>query len=409
MNDLIKYKKTIPAFILIILMGSCTEHFEELNTDPNFPTDVPPINIFTQVIINSVTEELGNHVFPCWSQQWCGAQLAGWDRYLIGSSYDLQSKYATDLLDIEIIIRKTTENIKDGSVQEIRQNTGLLAAAKIMRVWIFHFLTDMFGDIPYSEALQGLHVDGIITPRYDTQQSIYMDLLQELAEANTLLDNSIIGSNFGKGDLMFGGDPAKWKKFGNSLKLRILNRCAGTPWSFTDQMVGTGEFTTNPGVASFSDADIEIGTILNDPTGYPIISGNDDNVKLTYPGLPYRQPIFDRLYVRLDHIISETMVNWLRTRNDPRLPVFAQETQDYLNGVSTDPYVGEQNGRNQQSSDFPTISLLGVRIGYDETAPLYILTYDEIEFIKAEHYMRLGDESSARVAYEAGIIASMER
>ncbi len=409
MDDWIKHKKTIYAFLLIIFMGSCTEHFEELNTDPNFPTDVPPINIFTQVIINSVTEELANFVSPCWSQQWCGAQLATWDRYQIGSSYDLQSKYATDLLDLEIIIRKTRANIENGSELEIRQNTGLMAAARIMRVWIFHFLTDMFGDIPYSEALQGLDVDGIITPRYDTQQSVYMNLLQELTEANALLDISVVGSNLGKGDLLFGGDLTRWKKFGNSLKLRILNRCAGTPWSFTYNMVGTGEFTTNPGVAAYTNADNEIAAILNDPTGYPIISHNDGNVKLTYPGLPYRQPIFDMLHVRLDFIISETMVNWLRTRNDPRLPVFAQETQDYLSGISTDPYVGEQNGRNQQSSDFPAISLLGLRIGYDEAAPLYLLTYDEIEFIKAEHYMRQGDEIKARAAYETGIAASMER
>jgi hypothetical protein len=408
MNDLIKYKIAIHAWAMVILLGSCTDRFEEINTNPNFPTDVPAINIFTRVISNSVTLEVGWTRPTGWSQQWCGAQYAGWDKYWFGTSYNLQNNYANDLLDLEIIINKTTENIKNGLEHEIQQSTSLLAAAKIMRVWIFHLLTDMFGNIPYSEALQGLDPDGLMTPKYDTQESIYMDLLHELDEANSLLDLSFV-IQFGKGDLLFGGDPAKWKKFGNSLKLRILNRCSGTPWSFTYDMVGTGNFTTTPGVASYPNADNEIATVLDNPSVYPIISANDENAQLSYPGLPYRQPIFSILITAPNVVISETMVDWLKARNDPRLPVFAQETPDYVNGVSTDPYVGEQNGRDQITSHFPAISLLGVRIGYDETAPFYVLTYDEIEFIKAEHYMRLGNETSARAAYEAGIAASMER
>jgi hypothetical protein len=398
----------ISTLITFLLFVSCTEHFEELNTDPNYPTDVPATSIFTQVIINSVDSELNDIDMAMWSQQWCAAQYGYSDRY--GAySYNFSSNYLNELLDLEIIMRKAEELIDKGSTEEIRQNRTLLAAAKIMRVWIFHFLTDMFGDVPYSEAVSGLDQDVIYTPKYDTQESIYMDFLMELAEANTLLDLSSV-SDIGKGDLFFRGDPQKWKKFGNSLRLRILNRCAGTPWSFTYNMVGTGDFTTGPGPAAYNNADNEIAAMLGDPAVYPVISANEDNVCLTYPGLPdYRQPIYDQLYVRLDFVISETMVDWLKARNDPRLPVYAQVTQDYKVGVSTEPYVGEQNGRKQLSSYFPGISLLGTAVGYDEDAPLYVLTYDEIEFIKAEHYLRLGDETRTRAAYEAGIVASMER
>ena len=409
MIDLIKNKKMIQACVLIMLMGACTDRFEELNTDPNYPTDTPAKNLFTQVIKHSVTHELAHFQSACWAQLWCGAQYAAWDFYS-GMSYDFQDNYKTDLLDLEIIILKTRENIETGLIkEEIQRNMGLLAAARIMRVWIFHLLTDILGDIPYSESLQGLDRDGIITPKYDTQESIYMDLLKELDEANALLDPSSV-MNFGpKEDLLFGGDPNQWKKFGNALKLRILNRCAGTPWSFTYDMVGTGDFTTNPGMAAYANADDEMAVILNDPIDHPLMSGSDDNAKLTYLNFPYIQPIYNLLYTRLDVIISETMVDWLETRNDPRLPVFAQETQNYVNGLSTEPYIGEQNGRAQLASDFPSVSLLGRRIGYDETAPVYVLTYDEVEFIKAEYYMRQGEEAAARAAYEAGIAASMER
>ena len=409
-----KLKKNIKLFFVIIILlwsGSCTEHFEELNKDPNNPVDVPAIHLFTQVIIRSVANELGRNTRhfqdKTLSQQWSLMCYKGDERYTpLSLTLRLDQYYMTDLLDLEIIIQKTSEDITNEN--EIERNTSLLAAARIMRVWIFHLLTDIFGDIPYSEALQGLDADGITSPKFDTQESIYMDLLKELDEANALLDLSHV-ANFGEGDLFFNGDPALWKKFGNSLKLRILNRCAGTPWSFTYDMVGTGPFTTTAGAVAYTNADAEIAAILSDPSEHPILSGHDDNVQLSYPGSPYIQPIYATLIYSTHFILSETMADWLEARNDPRLLVFAQPTPNYVNGISTDPYAGEQNGLPYACADEARISLLGLRIGYEESAPLHLLTYDEIEFIKAEHYLRQGDDATARTAYEAGIAASIAR
>jgi hypothetical protein len=102
------------------------------------------------------------------------------------------------------------------------------------------------------------------------------------------------------------------------------------------------------------------------------------------------------------------MVDWLLARNDPRIHIYAQPTP---NSQDTPPlqYVGWQNGREVTSAPFPSISLLGTAVAYDENAPLYIITYEEVEFIKAEHYLRVGNDAAARAAYEAGIAASMER
>ena len=155
-----------------------------------------------------------------------------------------EGRYTGPLFALSIIIDKANEN----------ENSELLAAATIWRVYIFSYLTDLWGDIPYSEALQGLlGEEGTITPVYDTQQDVYIALIAELEAANSLLTNSSL--NFGSGDLLFGGDPMAWKKFGNSLKLRILNRAAGTPWSFTYDMVGIGAFTVNAGSAAMGNAD----------------------------------------------------------------------------------------------------------------------------------------------------------
>lgn len=430
-----KYSKVILVLALIFTIGSCTKDFEEMNTSPNSPTDVPAINIFTHVITSSVNHELGGWIqhtyLGCWSQQWCKVQYIDEDKYQTRDmTGDMEGSYCGEirensgpLLDLQLIIDKTTEDIE--AEKEVEKNTALLAAAKIMRVWIFSHLTDLFGDIPYSEALQGLYKEGVIKAKYDTQESIYTDFFSELDEVNTLLSSGVI--NFGSGDLIFGGDPVKWRKFGNSLKLRLLNRCAGTPWSFTYDMIDPqNDVTISAGAAAFSGADATIATILG---GLPIMESNADNAKLTYPGLPYRNPIFNTLYSRTDQGISQTMVEYLKARNDHRLPIYAQTLpfafdsldltgdgiKEYVPDYADSSfyfdqlYVGEQNGRAHAASNFSAISLLGTAVAYDENAPVFLLTYDEIEFIKAEYYMRAGNDALAKAAYEAGIAASMAR
>ncbi len=410
MKYLAKYNKVFLGLVLILALGSCTKNFEEINTNPNSPTDVPAKNIFTNVIINSVGNELGGWIqhtyLGCWSQQWTKVQYIDEDRYQMRNMTGfMEGPYTGTLMNLQIIINKTKADIEKGV--NVPENTTLLAAAKIMRVWIFSYLTDLFGDVPYSEALQGLDKDGVTQPKYDTQHDIYMDLFKELEEANTLLDlNKVV--SFGSADLFFNGDPLSWKKFANVLHLRLLNRVAGTPWSYTYNMVSGETVTTSPGAAAYADADAEIGKILTNPSTYPIFESNDDNVKLDYPGLPYRNPIFNALYSRTDQAISQTMVNWLLDRNDPRIAVYAQPTT--ASDTSAWPeYVGWQNGSEEAAAPFPLISLLGVPVAYTETAPLYVITADELAFIAAEYFLRTGNDAIAKEAYEKGIGASMQR
>jgi hypothetical protein len=173
-------------------------------------------------------------------------------------------------------------------------------------------------------------------------------------------------------------------------------------------MAGGTTVTTTAGAAALSTADAQIATILGNAAQYPVFSSNDDNAYIVYPGLPYRNPIFNTLYTRTDQAISETMVDWLLARNDPRIHIYGQPTPD-SQGTASLKYVGWQNGREVTSAPFPKVSLLGTAIAYNENAPLYIMTYDEIEFIKAEYYKRAGNDGAAKAAYEEGIAASMER
>ncbi len=408
-----KYFKNILNILLVaflvIGMGSCTKDFEEMNKDPNDPVDVPAINIFTNAVYNSINRQGGGWIqhtyLGPWSQQWTKIQYVDEDKYLPRDmSGDFNSPYTSELKNLTIVISKATEDEDDR----------LLAAALVLRSWVFMHITDMFGDIPYSEALQGFEADGIIKPAYDTQEDVYMAVLADLEQANQLLTGTTI--NFGSGDILYGGDPQMWRKLANSLKLRILNRCAGTPWTFTYDMTGSqADVTTTAGATAYASADADIATILSNPSQYPVISSNAENAALVYPGLPYRNPIFNTLFARTDQGVSQTMISWLEARNDPRLHVYAQpmsssyDLDDPAEDFSGLDYNGFQNGSEELSAQIPLISLLGTVIAYDELAPIYVMTWDEVELIKAEHYLREANDVAAQTAYETGVKASMAR
>ena len=399
MKYLIK-SQIIPGLFLIVgLLSSCTSGFEKMNTNPNSPVSVPAINIFTDAQQKAIARQMGGwmqHTYlGCWSQQWCRVQYIDEDRYMPRDmSTEFQNPYIEELKNLTIVIDQAsgTEN-----------NPGLAAAAKIMRTWAFMYITDVWGDIPYTDALQGFLIDGTLTPKYDSQASIYADMDSQLADAVSLL-GAPTAQNFGSGDLFYGGDPAEWAKFGNALRLRLLNRAAGTPWTFTYNMAGGTQVTTTPGAAALTDADSKIATAL----AGPMMEANTDNCQLAYPGLPYRNPVFNALYTRTDQAISETMIEWLQARNDPRIHIYAQPTPNSVD-AGTPAYLGFQNGRAITAAPFPEISLLGIKIAYTETAPLYLMTLDEVEFTKAEYYLRTGNDALAQASYEAGIAASMER
>jgi hypothetical protein len=404
MKYLIKSQKIMLGLFLIVvgLLSSCTKDFEKMNTNPNNPVDVPAINIFTNAVESSVSLELGDWIqhtyLGVWCQQWCKIQYIDEDRYMPRdmSAY-FNAPYTGALKNLTIVMDKANNE----------GNDRLFAAAEIMRAWNFMYLTDLFGDVPFTEALQGFSSDGNLHPKYDTQASIYDALLSELEDANVKLTETTI--NFGSGDILYGGDPVLWRKFANSLKLRMLNRAAGTPWTFTYNMAGTqADITTTEGAAALSTADAQIAAILSNPSQYPVFESNADNAALVWPGLPYRNPIFNTLYSRKDQAISETMVDWLKARTDPRLHIYGQPTPNSVTAGVLD-YVGFQNGRAITSAIFGQISMLGTKIAFTETEPSYVMCYDEVELIKAEHYLRVANDAAAKTAYEAGITASMER
>jgi hypothetical protein len=212
-------------------------------------------------------------------------------RFREGVVNSLWASTYVNINDLDIIIRN--ESAEGG-------NPNYLAMAMTFRAYIYQLATDRWKDIPYTEAARG-H-EGITNPTYDTQEAIYTDLLNQLKQAQGLY-TAAPAFSIGGNDVLFGGDMMKWKRFTNSLRLRMATRISGVV----------------PAVARTN-----IEEILTNQATFPIMTDNADNAYLWWqPGTPYREPWMNDGINRDDHGVCKTIIDIMKEHSDPRLPVYA--------------------------------------------------------------------------------------
>jgi hypothetical protein len=213
-------KKITILYITGLLLGSmssCTQDFEEINTNPNVVEKPNPNYIFSKAQLDGLNN---NYFFTNILE--CGGMLQHYatykeasgvgDKYLSNEVYYsayFNQVYPLALNETEIVINAVKNNPNDSNKLNI---------ARIWKAYLYHRITDLYGDIPYSEAAKA-NSEQIFLPKYDSQESIYKDLLKELDEAATALDAT--KPSFGGADFIYNGDVAKWKKFSYSLMLRL--------------------------------------------------------------------------------------------------------------------------------------------------------------------------------------------
>ncbi len=211
-----KNVKRILLFSTAILTAySCTDDFEELNTKNDLVTeDLVNVDlIFTRVQVRAIKEE-GRRNGTGTIGNYSGMSYSGSNRpFLEGDAPgDWNFAYERYTNNLSEIVRLTKDD------PELINKT---AIARIMKVWAFAKVTDTYGDIPYFQS--SLPQDeAVSSPKYDTQKSIYEDFFKELKEAAASLDASM--ESYGSADLVYGGDVEKWRKFANSLRLRLALR-----------------------------------------------------------------------------------------------------------------------------------------------------------------------------------------
>ncbi len=355
---------------LALALAACDQGLTEANIDPNAPTDVGAEFLLPQAIQSAVGSTFGagqmlSHT-AIWPQHAVEIQYPDEERGQVRASrmqgyWD--GYYAGPLQDIQIVIDKGQESGK----------ANIEAVGTIWQTWIFHIVTDLWGDIPYAQALQA--ADGNTTPAYDAQQTVYMGMLSKLTDASSML--SAGGSGFGSGDLLYGNDFEKWRRFANSLRMRLAMRM-----SEADPSAAQAAFAAAYSAGGFQS--------------------NDDNAMLEWPGSPYRNPLFENWQGRDDHGISATMVDTLKALNDPRLALYAEPAAE------DGEYRGLGNGIETPPLSLAWYSRIGNFWRADGAAtPTAIMTYSEVLFLEAEAARRGWISADPAELYEAGIRANM--
>lgn len=214
---------------LLLTTLSCTGDFEEINSNPNNPTAVGAQFLLPQALQTAVDNYWGNKTRNERLNFDHGMSWVGYftrniyenegDNYNVQPSVNIKNWevfYTDALVNFHRIV---TISAPDGkSPNATYEGIGIG-----MRAWVFSMLTDVWGAIPYSEALSGTAETPIYSPGYDSQEKVYAGLIEELGIANEKLDESITTV---AGDIMFNGNVMKWKKFFNSLRFKLLNRQA---------------------------------------------------------------------------------------------------------------------------------------------------------------------------------------
>ncbi|MDR3714546.1 MAG: SusD/RagB family nutrient-binding outer membrane lipoprotein [Puia sp.] len=308
--------RSIPALILVLFclgsLSSCKKHLEALNENPN---GADPSSTNPNLVLSTVLTTAGQQVVALGFGDPAGVmqqtQKDGWT----GSHNEYDWSGSNDWTPYYTILRNN-QYVYDRAVTldyDLQKGVSL-----VMKSMIFGMIADLYGDAPYSHALDGDQAgDANLFPAYDKQQDIYTGVLADLATANTLLSKSKndYNSTISDVDVYYGGDPSKWQKLANSLSLRFLMRISDK----------------SPDVAK---AGIE--QIVANPSTYPIITSASDDALMGFAGNSSADSWPSNVNYDADSInyrvikMCSTFVKTMVPLNDPRLGVYANKVQIFL-------------------------------------------------------------------------------
>ncbi|OJV20180.1 MAG: hypothetical protein BGO21_12445 [Dyadobacter sp. 50-39] len=364
---------------------SCTKDFDSMNVSPNSPTAIGPQYLLPTGIETSIDRYWGHR------DRFERINIDAAELYVQHLTRNIYSNEGDDytvspallsnnwkgffndgLLNFQRIINQT-------NAESASPNANYEGVALVMRTWVFSLLTDMYGSIPYTDAIKGTAGEPIYTPKYDSMETIYAGLLSDLKTANEKL--SVTGPAVA-GDILYGGDILKWKKFANSLRLRLANRQAAKKPAESK--------------AIFAE-------ILGDATKFPIFTSNADNASLKCTTVLPSNNEWNQILIqggRTDWNISKTLADKMNALGDTRITVYANPNKDGL-------YQGHANGLPDAIATgyLATSSTIG-KAFTDAAAPEVIMTYADLNFILAEAALDGEITGDAKKYFETGITAS---
>ncbi len=376
-------KYFIGCFLLVILVlglnTGCRKSFLNINDNPNAPSTVD-VSVALPAAEAAIAHAMGNdmQIMGCiWSQYWTQSPAAS--QYKVLEQYSPPSTnfdnvwrnfYVDGLQNLSFIITKATAQNKKQYV----------ACAKIMEAYAYQMLTDNFGDIPFTNALQ---VDQTLTPTYDHQQVVYNGILKLLNDAIALIDPKDPTAPSGD-DLLLGGDMSKWGRFANTMKLRVYLR-----------LTGIDPATSEAGVRSLAGLSF-LGSGENVQINYTSAGGNTNPLYSSTVALGGTPNL----------LASNTAMGYLLSNNDSRVTVF-------YSAALTGGYNGLNQGNYNSTVNASSVSYPSPQVGANSgdpnsaTAPVKLMTDNESYFLQAEAATRGWlNAGQQQTLYNSGVRAS---
>ncbi len=392
----------------LLMAGGCTDDFQEINTNPSSisPLSFNPNYLLTtsQLTYTGSTDFAyetwrGNLIYAATMTQGLASVMGYWagDKYLLNEGYTAaywERAYSEQVKAVADLVEFTRGKEEYHNLHQI---------GRIMRSLIMERITDVYGDVPYFEAGMGYYT-GVITPQYDGQEAIYKDLLKEVDEASTALDES---RDVPIGDSFYSGDIGKWKKFGHTLLLRMAMRLS----EVDDE---TAQTYVAKAVGKTMSSNEDNAYLVHDLAGGRVTQNRNSQVLLGDGGP-------EQYYVKW----SETFINFLKNNDDPRLSeiavtgVFISENDKDPSGTAVSSAPEDQKGM-PNGKDLSTIAPISADPSFtameDYSSPnpgmlkrdgkTFILTYAQSELLLADAAAR-GWTSDAETHYNNGITAAM--
>lgn len=357
-------KKTHISIILFtLLITACNKFDEDINITTNEPSQASGMQLIAQAQLS----------LPGLSSSPQGefmAQYLAETQYVGVSLYPEESTsfypwYQGPLADLQAVLTSEDLNANEGPI------ANQIAVAMILKSYYFWNLTDRWGDIPYTEALKG---NENFTPVYDTQESIYLDLFEQLKQATQMMVSGDLSN-----DIIYGGNISKWEKFANSTRLLMALRLS----------------EVNPALAQS-----EFNSALNDG----VFTSNDDNFVFHHLAEANNENYwYDQVVNRNREwwALTEGLVSIMKPVDDPRLEVFGNPNR------TQGQYIGLTFGEEDQIGT-EEYSLLGDAL-YAQDASIHLMTYAQISFALAEaaHYGWISGD--AELYYNQAIESSLEQ
>jgi hypothetical protein len=358
------------------LMSSCSDWLD-INHDPDALEEVPDASVLLPAAELGIANNLmgwnfgfgGGFWVEYWTQSYTASQFKSLCEYLpehFETAYN--SLLSQPLADLKRIKTMTQDD----------ENKGYWFVAEALSIFTWQIVTDVWGDMPYSEALKG--DEGIFSPKQDKCEDIYADLL---ARIDALLAIDLTGSSIDETqDIVYHGNLANWRRFANALKLKLKLRISES-----------GKYNNNEVLSFIKSADFL--------TTSAKISGsmwNDAMEGKRHPMREFQQGGAN--YISLNVRACKSFFDYLKTNDDPRLGKLFSGSKAAFFGDFDSKADADENGTTDDKESYATIV-------FPANMDLMIMTDWEVNFYIAEVYARAGEHDNARKYYEAGVNASL--